>query len=123
MYAARIIHHSKKLRQTHSVLRERAISVCWFTKDTGSLVDKIDDIPRHGPLCIGPGDKNGIPQLPARGCFGPSHQSINGTMIPAAIMNKGNTLWTARKVNVAALGPLYNSQPQNLVKSFSTDAG
>ncbi|KAL7140340.1 hypothetical protein ABFS83_09G114300 [Erythranthe nasuta] len=113
-YAARIFNHSKKLRQTHNVLRDRAISLRWFTTDAGPSVDKIDGISRPRPLGIVPGDKNG---------FTPSHQSINGSTISAVRMNKGNGFWEARKVHAPAIGMLYKSQPQNSVRSFSTNTG
>ncbi|KAI3455590.1 hypothetical protein Pfo_012253 [Paulownia fortunei] len=138
-YAARIFHHSKKLRQTHNVLQDRAISVRWFTNNARPSVDKIDDIGRPRPLGAEPGDKNAIPKFSTSGCFSPRHRSVNGITvirytatfsslvfwcpISAVGMNKGNALWAARKVHAPAVGILYNSQPQNSVRSFSTDSG
>ncbi|CAA0812677.1 Dihydrolipoyllysine-residue acetyltransferase component 2 of pyruvate dehydrogenase complex-mitochondrial, partial [Striga hermonthica] len=38
-------------------------------------------------------------------------------------MNKGNGLWITSKVRTPATGVLFNSQPANLVRRFSTDSG
>ncbi|KAL3632020.1 hypothetical protein CASFOL_025004 [Castilleja foliolosa] len=127
-YAARIFHHSKKVRQTHNVLRDRAISIRCFTSDARPSINKIDvsyggpDISRPRPLITESGDKNGVGKFSSR-AFGPSQRSVNGTTASAVGMNKGNALWTARKVQPPSISMLYNSQPQNSVRSFSTDSG
>ncbi|CAA0821150.1 Dihydrolipoyllysine-residue acetyltransferase component 3 of pyruvate dehydrogenase complex-mitochondrial [Striga hermonthica] len=41
-HAARFLHHSRKMRQTNNVLRDRAISIRWFTSDARPSVNKID---------------------------------------------------------------------------------
>ncbi|GFQ04746.1 dihydrolipoyllysine-residue acetyltransferase component 2 of pyruvate dehydrogenase complex mitochondrial [Phtheirospermum japonicum] len=157
-YAARIFHHSKKVklsverlcdinwfnqpfqfalmqvRQTHTVLRDRAISIRCFISDARPSINKIDDlhtefksycgpdISRPRSLVIESGDKNGVRKFSSR-AFGPSQQSVNGITASDVRMNKGNALWTARKVQAPSIGMLYNSQPQNSVRSFSTDSG
>ncbi|XP_011072551.1 dihydrolipoyllysine-residue acetyltransferase component 2 of pyruvate dehydrogenase complex, mitochondrial isoform X1 [Sesamum indicum] len=121
---ARIFHYSKKLRQTHNILRDRAISIRWITSDARPLIDKIDDISGPSPIGIGHGDRNGFSTSSSRGRFTPSHLSANGaTVISAMGTNKSNALWTARKVHAPVVGLLCNSQPQNSIRSFSTDSG
>ncbi|KAG8380114.1 hypothetical protein BUALT_Bualt07G0160000 [Buddleja alternifolia] len=120
-YAARIIHHSKQVRSTHNVLRDRAIFARWFTNDVRPSVDKIDDISRSSPHGIGPGDKHGVTKVSTRGCNSPSYRSVNGTTIAVGI-NKGG-MWAGRTVHPPSIGMVYNSQQQHSTRRFSTDSG
>ncbi|GER28393.1 dihydrolipoyllysine-residue acetyltransferase component 2 of pyruvate dehydrogenase complex [Striga asiatica] len=111
-----------RMRQTNNVLRDRAIYTRWFTSDARPSVNKIDDISKPRPLNIKPEDKIGIRKFSA-GTFGSSHQSVNKTLVSSMRMNKGNGLWITSKVRAPATGFLFNSQPANLVRRFSTDSG
>ncbi|KAL6496942.1 hypothetical protein OROGR_028871 [Orobanche gracilis] len=125
------------MRQTHNVLRDRVISIRWFTSDAKPSVNHIGDngviniilgrcgivyISRPKPLNIISGGKNGIREF-SSGSFCLSHQSIDRITVSTREMNNGNDLCTARKVQAPTIGMLYNSQPQNTVRSFSTNSG
>ncbi|KAL8466244.1 hypothetical protein ACS0TY_035378 [Phlomoides rotata] len=109
MYSARILHHAKKLQQSNNILRDRVLCIRQFTNDAGSSIDKIE--------------KNGSPKFSSTYSLSPCHGSVNGFMMPAARMTKGNALWTAGRFRVPAIGMQHYSQPQKLVRHFSSDSG
>ncbi|KAL7114041.1 hypothetical protein ACP275_04G096000 [Erythranthe tilingii] len=120
-YAARIFHHSKKLRHTHYVTqKDHAISVRWFTNYARPSADKLDDISRSSQLGFGPGGKHGISKVSSEGCVSPSHLSVNPRMMSTLRMDKRNAFWTARGVHSPAIGMVYKSQQQTSSRGFST---
>lgn len=115
--AARIFHHARKIQHIRHVIQSNVISVRWLTNDAMLLADKVDDVPRSSVLSTKPGDKSGIPKCFNGGSF------RNGNTISAVGINKRNALWSARQGHLPAIGTLYNSQPLNTIRSFSTDSG